>query len=435
MILIVSIFVITYIFIATEKIDKTAAALLGAAAVIFTHKVSYDELLTKIDLNVIFLLMGMMVIVGILSLTGVFEWVAIKLAQTARGNGIIITSFFLIVTAIFSAFLDNVTTIILMAPITILICQILNIPTVPLLILEALFSNIGGTATLVGDPPNIIIASQTNLSFNQFIVNLGPVVLIIIATTLAIILFFFKEKFKVNDILKKQIMKAEPKKAIVEQKMLKKSLFVFSLVLLGFFSSHHLHIEPGVVALAGALIMVLVTGVDLHEILKTVEWNAILFFVGLFMLIGALEIVGIFEILGHKLIELTGGSLLITAIAILWFSALLSAIVDNIPLVISMIPLIRIVIPVFANNMGYTGVEHETTVRLLIAEPLYWSLALGACLGGNGSLIGASANVIVAQLARKNSYKLTFWEFSKYGFPIMLISLIISSVYIKLRYF
>lgn len=430
------IFFITYIFIASEKVDKTIAALLGAAAVIFTHSVhhvAYEALLEKIDINVIFLLIGMMVIVSVLSLTGIFEWVAVKLAQAAKGNGIVITLLFLIITAVFSAFLDNVTTIILMAPITILIAQILNIPATPLLILEAVFSNIGGTATLVGDPPNILIASQTGLNFNQFIVNLGPVVLVIIGVALFIVTVVMRKKFSVSSTLRSQIMRAEPDKAIIEPRILKRSLVVFGLVLTGFFASHSIGVDAGVVALAGAVLMVLVTKVDLHEMLKSVEWNAILFFIGLFMLIGALEVVGVFEILGEKLVLYTKGDLFLTAMAILWVSAIFSAIVDNIPLVIAMIPLIKSLIPVFASNMGLEG--NDAAIAEQIANPLYWSLALGACLGGNGSLIGASANVIVAQVARKNKYRLTFMDFTKYGFPMMLVSLLISTVYVRMRYF
>ncbi len=436
MIAVVIIFIVTYLLIASEKIDKTVVALLGASAVIFTAENKehfYHELLLKVDLNVIFLLIGMMVIVGILSLTGIFEWVAVRLAQLAKGNGIIIAVLFLTITAVFSAFLDNVTTIILMAPITILICQILKIPATPLLIMEAIFSNIGGAATLVGDPPNILIASQTGLTFNQFITNLGPVILVVFLVTITIVLAFFRKTFAVNEVLRKEIMRAEPNRAIVEPKILKRALSVFTLVLAGFFLSHQFHIDPGVIALTGALIMILVTGVDLHEMLKTVEWNAILFFVGLFMLIGALEVVGVFELLGDGMIHMTQGNLWFTALAILWFSALFSAVVDNIPLVIAMIPLIKIMIPTFSVQMGLVG--QEELIQTQIAEPLYWSLALGACLGGNGSLIGASANVIVAQVARKNSYKLTFLEFTKYGFPIMILTLLISTVYIKLRYF
>lgn len=433
MAILLAIFLVTYFFIATEKIDKTIAVFLGSAAVVATQQVPYPQLLEKVDLNVLFLLIGMMIIVNILSLTGVFEWVAVTLAQKARGNGIKIVVWFLLVTAVFSAFLDNVTTIILMAPITILISQMLKIPATPILILEAIFANIGGAATLIGDPPNILIASKTGLNFMQFINNLGPAIVVILVVVMGIVILFLRKRFVVSRVLREQIMRAQPERAIVEPKMLRQALCVFTFTLLGFFFGHVIHVDAGIVALCGALIMVLVTKVDLHEMLKSVEWNTILFFVGLFMLIGALELSGVFEILGDQLILLTKGNLLWTALAILWFSAVLSALVDNIPLVIAMLPLIQNLVGVFAVQMGLEGNPEE--IGRVIAEPLYWSLALGACLGGNGTLIGASVNVVVAQIARRNKYSLSFWDFTRYGLPIMFVSLLISTVYIRIRYF
>lgn len=427
------IFAITYIFIATEKVDKAIAAVLGAAAIVFFHAAPYESLLHHVDLNVIFLLLGMMAIVNILAVTGVFEWISIVIAKKAKGDGLKILVLFMLVTAVLSAFLDNVTTIILVAPITILITQILEIQTIPVLILEAIFSNIGGTATLVGDPPNVLIGSQTHLGFNDFLLNLGPVVLVILVVTLILAIPFFRKSFKVKANCKSRIMKANPDKAIIEPVILKRALPVFGAVIIGFFLSHTLHIEPGIIALAGALVMALVCRVDLHHIVEKVEWTTILFFIGLFMLIGALEINGVFELMGQKIVELTQGNLLLTAIAILWFCALFSAIVDNIPLVIGMIPLIKSIVPVFALQMGIEGMPAQ--IHTQITEPLFWALALGACLGGNGSLIGASANVIVAQIAKRNKQRLSFWDFTRYGFPIMVMSLAVSTVYIYLRFF
>lgn len=427
------IFAVTYILIASEKVDKAIAAVLGASAVIFCHAAPYEELLHCVDLNVIFLLLGMMTIVNILSVTGIFEWISIVIAKQAKGNGMVILSLFLVVTAVLSAFLDNVTTIILIAPITILITQILEIKTIPVLILEAIFSNIGGTATLVGDPPNVLIGSQTHLGFNDFIINLGPIIFLILGVTLMLVLPFFRKIFKVSASCKSRIMKANPNKAITEPVILKRALPVFATVVIGFFISHTINVDPGLIALAGALVMALVCRVDLHEIVEKVEWTTILFFVGLFMLIGALEINGFFELLGHKIVALTQGNLLLTALAILWFCAIFSAIVDNIPLVIGMIPLIKSIVPVFALQMGLENMPAQVTVQ--ISEPLFWSLALGACLGGNGSLIGASANVIVAQIAKRNRQKLSFWDFTRYGFPIMILSLLLCTGYIYLRFF
>lgn len=432
MIAVLVIFALTYALIASEKIDKSAAAVLGATLVVVFHLAPLEELFHKIDLNVIFLLAGMMVIVNILAQTGVFEWVAISLAQQSKGRGMVILIKFLVATAILSALLDNVTTVILMAPITILVTQILEVPTVPVLILEAVFSNIGGTATLVGDPPNIVIGSQGGLTFNDFLVNLSPVVAVIMAVSLLIVYPLFAKYFHVPENIRQRVMKAHPEKAIINPRILKRAVPVFALVLAGFFLGHSLHIEPGIIALAGGLLMAIVCKVNVHHALEKVEWGTIFFFIGLFMLIGALEVVGLFEMLGHQVLALTQGNLLLTAMVILWSCAIFSAIVDNIPLVIAMMPLLKTIIPGFAAQMGLTD---PALINTQIAEPLYWALALGACLGGNGSLIGASANVVVAQIALRNKYKLSFWQFTKYGFPLMIVSLFISTGYIYLRYF
>lgn len=432
MITVTIIFAITYAMIASEKVEKCAAAVLGATLVVMLHLAPLPVLFEKVDLNVIFLLVGMMMIVNILSQTGIFEWVAITLAQRSKGHGMVILIKFLIATAILSAFLDNVTTIILMAPITILVTQILEIPTVPVLILEAIFSNIGGTATLVGDPPNIIIGSQGNLTFLDFLNNLAPVVVVITVIMLLVIYPIFIKYFHVPENIRMRVMMAHPERAIINPTMLKRSTPIFALVLAGFFVGHIMHVEPGLIALAGALLMTVVCRVNVHHAMEKVEWGTIFFFIGLFMLVGALEVTGTFELLGEKVLHLTEGNLLLTVMVILWAGAIFSAIVDNIPLVIAMMPLLDTIIPGFAQQMQITDPQ---LIREQIAEPLYWALALGACLGGNGSLIGASANVIVAQIAHRNKYPLSFWQFTQYGFPIMILSLAISTAYMYLRYF
>lgn len=432
MTLLLIIFGLTYLLIATEKVDKTVAAGLGAAVMVMGGFVEYGKALAHIDLNVIFLLIGMMMIVNIMSKTGLFEWLAITIAQKVKGNGIVIFMLFMAVTALFSAFLDNVTTVILMAPVTILITQILEIPTVPFLLFEALFSNIGGTATLVGDPPNILIGSSADLHFNQFLTHLGPVVLIIMAVTLTGVWLWQRKHMRVREEAKSRIMNARPKLAIIDPKRLKICLGVFGLVLLGFFVGHSFHLEPGIIALAGGLLMALLCGSNVHHVLEKVEWGTILFFIGLFMLVGALTENGVFVLLGDWVLDITRGNLLLTAVVILWVGALASSIVDNIPLVIAMIPLIHTIVPIYAQQMGITD---AVAIRDQVTEPLFWSLALGACLGGNGSLIGASANVVISQIAKKNKYKMTFWSFTRCGFPVMIVSLLISTVYIYLRYF
>lgn len=427
------VFLITYTFIATEKMDKTIAALLGAAVVVMLRFLPYEAALETVDLNVVFLLIGMMMIVNILTDTGLFEWISIKLARLARGNGIAITLLFLAATATLSAFLDNVTTVILIAPITILVAQILEIRATPILILEAVFSNIGGTATLVGDPPNILIGSKTTLSFNDFLFNLGPVVLLIVAVALVMIYFMFRRTTVTRPAARERIRRSRPEAAILQPVVLRRALAVFALVLAGFFLGRVLHLEPGLVALAGGVLMALVCRSDLHKVLAAVEWNTILFFIGLFMLVGSLEHTGVFEHLGTFILHLSNGDLWLTVLAVLWISAVASAIVDNIPLVMAMIPLIKGIVPVFALQMGLA--DNPALVHTQVEAPLFWALALGACLGGNGSLVGASANVVIAQIARRNQYPMSFGDFTRLGLPFMLVSLVISTIYLYLRYF
>jgi len=432
MLLPILVFLVVYFFIATEIVDKTIAALIGAGLMIGLHFIGYEEALHAIDMNVLFLLIGMMIVVNTLTDTGVFEWLAIKLARLAKGNGLVLAVFFMLLTAVLSAFLDNVTTVILMAPITILLCQLLEIPAVPILIMEAVFSNIGGTATLVGDPPNILIGSQTHLSFNDFLINLSPPVVIMIAVLLTVMVVMFRKTIKTTEQTRKRIEESRPEKAILQPVVLKKALVVFGLILAGFFGGRLLDIEPGIIALAGAMVMVLVCKKDIHHSLLHVEWNTILFFSGLFMMISALEHHHVFEAMGEYILHICGGNLMATALTILWFSAIASAIVDNIPLVMAMIPLVKGIIPVFAQQMG---IDDQALIHAQIAEPLLWSLALGACLGGNGTLVGASANVVIAQVANRNNCPITFWSFTKYGFPFMIASLLIAHLYLYLRYF
>ena len=427
------IFVVTYVLIASEKVDKTLAALMGAVVMIVSRAAPYNQALAAIDMNVIFLLLGMMVIVGVMAQTGVFEWLAIHLARLARGNGVVIMCSFLLMTAVVSAFLDNVTTIILVAPLTILVTQILEIPTKPLLILEAIFSNIGGTATLVGDPPNILIGTKANLSFNSFIVNLAPVILIVLAVSLALVGRLYYKSMRSSEAGRDRIRRAKPELAILQPVELKRSLVVFGFVIAGLFVGRWVNVEPGLLALAGGVAMALVNKREAHDVLGYVEWNTIFFFVGLFMLIFGLEHNGVFERMGEQLLRMTDGNLLVTALAILWFSAIASAIVDNIPLVMAMIPLVQSMTPVFAKQMGLDG--QEAAIAQQIANPLFWSLALGACLGGNGTLVGASANVVISQVAKRNNHAFTFWEFSRLGFPLMVLSLFLCTGYIYLRYF
>jgi len=416
------IFLVAYFFIATEKMEKSIAALLGAVAVIAFKLITFEDAMHAIDLNVIFLLIGMMTCVGILAETGFFEWVAIFVAKKMKGDAVKILIAMLSVTMVFSALLDNVTTIILLAPVTILITQLLEVPTLPFLILEAIASNIGGTATLIGDPPNIIIGSIAKLSFNDFLFHLSPGVFIIAVVFIISSVILMRKHLHVPEHIKERINRSYPKLAIRDAGNMKKSLFVFVLVFIGFLVHHKFEIEPGIMALAGMCIMLVLCRSHTENMLKAVEWDAILFFIGLFIMIGALEEQGVIGELAKLMLQLCGDNMLFTALIVLCGSAFFSAILDNIPFVIAMTPLVQKLIE---NSGGkVTGVH-----------PLFWALALGACLGGNGTVIGASANVVASKIGSRNGYPITFFSFLKYGVPFTIQSIIIAAVYIWLRYF
>jgi len=417
----------------TEKMNRTAAAVLGATAVLLLRNVPYDVALGYVDLDVIFLLVGMMVVVNILSQTGLFEWVAIFIAQRAKGNPVIILIGLLSATALLSAFLDNVTTVVLIAPITILIAQILELPIAPFLVLEALFSNIGGTATLVGDPPNILIGSKSGLSFNAFLINLSPIVILCIFILFAAILLLLHRSLRTTRALRRRIMKAEPAKAILDSWRLKRGITIFFLILSGFVVSHWIGLQPGIIAVSGAFIMIIATRSDMRHAMAEVEWETIFFLVGLFMLVGALEHNELFNTIAQYFFGLTKGHLFATAMIVLWTSAILSAFFGNIPVVIAMIPLVHSLIAATAMQLNLE--PSSLMMNAYVAHPMWWSLALGACLGGNGTLFGAAANVVVIQVARRNGYHLTFWDFMRYGAPVTSVTLIVSSIYIYIRYF
>ena len=418
----ISIFLIAYFFIATEKVEKSIAALLGAVAVIAFGLVTFDQAVESIDLNVIFLLIGMMTCVGVLAETGFFEWVAIYVAKKMRGDDVKILVAMLVVTMVFSALLDNVTTIILLAPVTILITQLLEVPTLPFLILEAIASNIGGTATLIGDPPNIIIGSTARLTFTDFLVHLTPGVAVIAVVFTISAVFLMRARLQVPDHIKERVNNSYPNLAIRDAANMRKSLLVFLAIFAGFFIHHNLEIEPGIVALAGMCVMLLVCKSHTENMLKVVEWDAILFFIGLFIMIGALEQNHVIDHLAKLMLGFCGDNMFLTAVVVLVGSAFFSAILDNIPFVIAMTPLVQKLIEHSGGQP--TGVH-----------PLFWALALGACLGGNGTLIGASANVVASKIGSRNGYPITFATFLKYGVPFTIQSLVIAVLYMWVRYF
>ncbi|EGW37418.1 ArsB/NhaD family transporter [Desulfosporosinus sp. OT] len=413
------IFFLTYGLIISEKINRTVVALIGASLILFANVINQEQAIQYIDFNTIGLLIGMMIIVGITRRTGVFEYMAIKAAKLAKGDPLLIMVALAAVTAITSALLDNVTTVLLIVPVTFSICYELEIDPVPFLISQIIASNIGGTATLIGDPPNIMIGSATGLSFMDFVSNLIVPILIIFIVTMLILRFVYRKDLVTSELSKSRIMELHEIEAIKDYALLKKSLLALALTILGFIIHNMLHLEPATVALGGATLLMFISKEEPEDILLAVEWPTLFFFAGLFIIVGALDHVGVIEWVARESIEATGGALVATSMLILWLSAIASSFIDNIPFVATMIPLIQ--------KMGQIGgIEN--------LRPFWWALSLGACLGGNGTLIGASANVIVAGLAEKNGIVITFRGFMKIAFPLMILSIIISSVYIFLAY-
>lgn len=416
------IFLITYGIIVSEKIHRTIIAMLGAVAVIGLGIVSQERSVHYIDFNTIGLLLGMMIIVIVTAKTGLFRFLATWSAKKVDAEPVKIMVVFGIITAVASAFLDNVTTVLLMTPVTFSICKKLNIRPIPILISQIIASNIGGTITLIGDPPNIMIGSAVKeLTFNAFIINLILPNIIILAVTLAILAVLYRKDLTTTEALRKEVMALDEKSEITDLVLLRKCLGVLALVVGAFFTHQLLHLESATIALAGAFVLLLIShrkGNGLMSLLGKAEWTTIFFFAGLFIIIGGLVETGVVGLLAKKIVNVTQGNLNLTAFVILWSSALCSAFIDNIPFVATMIPLLK--------EMG----------RLSGGTPevLWWSLSLGACLGGNGTLIGASANVIVAGLADEHGYHISFIDFLKVGFPLMIMSIAISHVYIYLRY-
>ncbi|MBM7562781.1 ArsB/NhaD family transporter [Fusibacter tunisiensis] len=414
----IAIFTLTYVIIVSEKVNRTAIAIFGAVLMLIFNIEMQEEAIMHVDFNTIGLLVGMMIIVNILKRTGIFEYVAIKAAKAAKGDPWKIVLIFSILTGVSSAFLDNVTTILLVVPVTIVIANALKLNPIPFLVPEVLIANIGGTATLIGDPPNIMIGSATGLGFNDFIVNLGPVVIVITGITMVILKMVYGKTLVADELNKRQILSMNEQLAIKDKTLLIKSLIVLGITIIGFMSHQSLGYESATIALFGAGLLLLLSKLDPEDILMEIEWPTIFFFMALFILVGALEDVGVIHFLAEKMLDLTHGDLFFTAMLILWVSAIASAFLDNIPFVATMIPLI-------------TSIGDLSSISI---TPLWWALALGACLGGNGTLVGASANVIVSGMLEKQGYKLSFVEYMKIGFPIMLVSVAVSTVYLWVRY-
>jgi len=429
------IFIGAYALIVSEKIHKTTVAICGAALMIVLGIVTQEEAFHSLDLgadwNVIFLLISMMVIINIMKPTGVFEYIAIRSAKVAKGEPFKIMAIFSVVTAVVSAFLDNVTTVLLIAPVTLLICQALELDVVPYLITEALASNIGGTATLIGDPPNIMIASKAQLDFMAFIYHLTPVIIVVLIAYIISIKFIFGKRLTVREELKERIMAMDEREAIKDPVLLKKSLIVLGVTVLGFVLHGMLHLQPATIALFGAGLLLLVSGIkDPHQVLAEAEWATLFFFIGLFIIIGGVVKVGLIKWMSMEVLNITQGNLFGTTMIVMWFSAFASAFIDNIPYVATMNPLIIDMAKQLWPNLSGTQLLHHPDLM-----PIWWSLALGACLGGNGTAIGASANVIVVGMAEKMGSPISFKKFMLYGMPLMIESVIICTIYVWLRYY
>jgi Na+/H+ antiporter NhaD/arsenite permease-like protein len=411
------VFLVVLAVFALDWVHRTPAALLGALLLIVTGTIGQDEAVEAVNWETLGLLVGMMILVGILQASGVFGYLAIKSAQAARGHPGLTLIYLAAITAVLSAFLDNVTTVLLMFPMTLVITQILEEDPFPFLIVEVLASNIGGTATLIGDPPNIIIGTEVEeLSFMDFIVNLAPPVVVILLVSLVIVWLVHARKLRISESDRKGIMELDAATQIEDRQLLVRSSVVTGATVLGFFLQGLTGLSPAVVALAGAAVAMIVCSPQIEEVLHEVEWPTILFFVGLFVMVGALEATGFIERVA-ELLASASDSLAVTALVVMWGSGFASGIVDNIPFTATMVP----VIESLAEARGY---DEATT------EPLWWSLSLGACLGGNFTLIGASANLVVAGMAERSGVSFTFLRFLLWGFPLTLVSLCISSVYI-----
>lgn len=409
------IFLLTYALIVSEKIHRTIAALLGGLAMIL-FVIPQENAFHSIDWNVIFLLAGMMVIANVLKETGLFQWIAIQAVRLGKGDPFRVLVILSLITAISSALLDNVTIVVLIAPVTLFVASTLRVSPVPFLIAEILASNIGGMATLVGDPPNILIGSASGLDFVTFAANMGPISVIIMIVFIGIARPLFKKDLTVLDKSNIDISELDASALITDTVLLRKSLIVMSGVIIGFLLHGALHLEPATIALIGATLLMLWSKTDPHYALRDIEWTTLFFFFGLFIMVEAIVEVGLIDIVADAALRLTDGNLQLTSVLLIWFSAIASGFVDNIPYTATMIPIV------------------ESLGQVMAIDPLWWSLALGACLGGNLTVVGAAANVVVVSMAEKSGHPISFMHFFRYGAIVTLMSLILASGYVWLRY-
>ena len=411
------IFIVVFAFIISEKIHRTTAALAGAVVLILTGIVTFDVGMEHIDFGTLGVLVGMMIFVAVVKQSGIFEYIAIKTAKAAKGNPWVIMVLFCIITAVLSAFLDNVTTVLLIGPVTFTVCKMLKMSPVPYFIVEIMASNIGGTATLIGDPPNIMIGMQAGLSMMDFIVYNGPAIVVIMAAAIGMFYVLYGRKMSATSEEMESVMHLHAHEAITNKSLFHKSVAMTVIVALAFVLHSAIGVEPSVVALTAAAIMLIISGAEIEKVLLDVEWATIGFFAGLFIVVGGLVETGVINMLANGLIDITGGDVMITIIVLVWASAIISSFLDNIPMVATLIPIIMAI--------GNTGVD---------VMPYWWAISLGACIGGIGTLIGASANVVLSGMSKTYGYPITFMDYTKVAFPMMLVFTAISCVYLVLRF-
>lgn len=413
----VAVFLIVILLIITERVHRTAAAMAGAMVLILTGVMSADKALSYIDFNTIGVLVGMMIFVAIVRRSGMFEYIAVRAAKAVHGDPWKIMVAFTLITAVLSAILDNVTTVLLVGPMSIAIARMLKIDPVPFLMGQILASNVGGTATLIGDPPNIMIGSAAHLSFMDFLENTGFAVLFILVVLILLMKIVYEKKIELGTVDTGAIEKLDPSKSITNRALMKKGIIVLICVIVGFMFHDKLGIESSVIALTAAAVMLIIGREDVNEAIQDVEWTTILFFMSLFVVVGGLTETGIIKDLASKIIDATNGHPMVTMLVLLWASALLSSILDNIPFVATLIPLIL--------AMQADGID---------VTSFWWAISLGACLGGNGTMIGASANVVLSDISTKHGYPITFKSYLKVGMPFMLLSIVISTVFLVVKF-
>ncbi|QQS50338.1 MAG: ArsB/NhaD family transporter [Bacteroidota bacterium] len=418
-VLALSIFVLSFFFITTEKFPTAITAMMGAFLLLIFRILSQEEAVNYIDFDTMGLLCGMMITVAVMRKSGIFELIAVKGVKFTKGDPWRILVVLSIVTGFLSAFLDNVTTVLIIVPLTFAIANTIKINPTPILIGEIIFSNLGGTATLIGDPPNIMIGGATHLGFMDFIYINTPVVVVVSVFTLLYLRLVYYKKLKSVVVDTSKIMAFDEAKTIRDRPFFMKSIFVFSIIILAFVTHHFHHVSLATIALGGGFILLLVNHQDPEEILKEVEWPTLFFFLGLFVLVGGLEKTGIIDIIADKMLGLTQGNMALTTQLILWLSSLSTTIINSIPFTATMISVIE-----------SFGQQLQTNI-----DPFWWALSLGACFGGNGTLIGAAANILVAGLTQKTPYPLRFKEYMKVGIPVIFISTICASLYLYIRFF